>query len=166
MMKHYVIELVLVISLGLAFLFIANMKREVEVQKIEVRDTIYVDSVRIQEKTVLKYVQKYDTVIEYITARDTILVNVEIPISHYQYKDTIDSFSVDIKYSGYNACLEDVRVKYQADLQKPVRRQKNHVLGQSIVLGAHVGFGIDRNFQFSPYLGIGVTYGFGYCWKK
>lgn len=135
-------------------------------------DTIIRDSIQIQEKVKLKYVTKYDTAIyiKHDTFMDT--VYVQLPINHYQYRDTgsTDSskYNIGINYSGYKASLDSVWFNYSYIPQTIVKTKKNG-WGQFVGVGLQVGVGPsinarDGTFVTGPYVGVGVTYGFGYHW--
>ena len=135
-------------------------------------DTIIRDSIQIQEKVKWKYVTKYDTAIyiKHDTFMDT--VYVQLPINHYQYRDTggTDSskYNIGINYSGYKASLDSVWFNYSYTPQTIVRTKRNG-WGQYVGVGLQVGIGPsvnarDGTFITGPYVGVGVTYGFGYHW--
>jgi len=136
-------------------------------------DTIIRDSIQIQEKVKWKYVTKYDTAIriQHDTFLDT--VYVQIPIDHYQYRDTgsTDStkYSLGIDYSGYKASLDSVWFNYSYTPQTIVKTKRNG-WGPYVGIGLNVGYGatinaIDRTFVPGPYIGVGVSIGWCYKWK-
>jgi hypothetical protein len=133
-------------------------------------DTIIRDSIQIQEKVKWKYVTKYDTVIYIQTDTMTDTVYVQIPIDHYQYRDTgsTDStkYSLGINYSGYKASLDSVWFNYSYIPQTIVKTKRNG-WGQYIGVGLQVGYGvgidpIKQTFYPMPTISVGISYGFGY----
>lgn len=151
---------------------VAQIEEKYAPEPIIVHDTIIRDSIQIKEKIKWKYVTKYDTMI-YIQ-RDTMTdtIYVQIPIDHYQYRDTgsTDStkYSLGINYSGYKASLDSVWFNYSYT-PKTIVKTKRNGWGQYVGVGIQVGMGPtinakDGTFVTGPYIGVGVTYGFGYHW--
>lgn len=147
-----------------------------ETVTVEVRDTIHIEKERIVEHTVPVYVEKFDTIVKYIEHRDsvtdTISVPVEIPITHYEYKDTISTDSsscyLDIQYSGFKAEINDIGVTYHLTREIPVER-KYSGFGQAVGVSINAGYGLsyhDKQIIPGPYVGIGISYTFGYVWLK
>lgn len=137
-------------------------------KEIILRDTICTE--RLVEKT--KYVQilRVDTIRDTITVagKDTI-IGFEIPIQKYAYNDTIKTDSttaiIGIDFSGYNAKLDEVRLDYTYKQKEPLKSKKKPVFGQSIAVGIQAGYGVGMQpFRAEPYIGVGVTYGFGITW--
>jgi hypothetical protein len=97
---------------------------------------------------------------------------IEIPIDHYQYRDTgsTDStkYTLGINYSGFQPTLDSVWFNYSYT-PKTIVKTKRNGWGQYIGVGVQVGVGPsinarDGTFVTGPYVGVGVTYGFGYHW--
>ena len=137
-------------------------------------DTIIRDSIQIQEKVKWKYVTKYDTAIyvKHDTFMDT--VYVQLPINHYQYRDTggTDSskYNIGINYSGYRASLDSVWFNYSYTPQTIVKTKRNG-WGYCVSIGPQIGYGatintVDRTFIPGPYIGVGVSIGWCYHWRK
>ena len=166
---------VLLVGIGGFLLYdykVAQIEEKYALKPIIVHDTIIRDSIQIQEKVKWKYATEYDTVIyvQIDTITDTIYV--QIPIDHYQYRDTgiTDStkYSLGINYSGYKASLDSVWFNYSYTPQTIVRTKRNG-WGQYVGVGLQVGIGPsvnarDGTFITGPYVGVGITYGFGYHW--
>jgi hypothetical protein len=151
---------------------VAQIEEKYAPEPIVVHDTIIRDSIQIQEKVKWKYVTKYDTMIYVQMDTMTDTVYVQIPIDHYQYRDTgsTDStkYSLGINYSGYKASLDSVWFNYSYTPQTIVKTKRNG-WGQYVGVGVQVGIGPNINvrdgtFVTGPYVGVGVTYGFGYHW--
>ena len=165
----------LLVSIGGILLYdykVAQIEEKYTPKPIVQHDTIVRDSIQIQEKVKWKYRTTYDTTI--LVFRDTVhdTVMIEIPIDHYQYRDTgsTDStkYSLGIDYSGYKATLDSVWFNYSYTPQTIVKTKKNG-WGQYVGVGIQVGIGPsinarDGTFVTGPYIGVGVTYGFGYHW--
>lgn len=138
---------------------------------VQIHDTISITDTIIQEKIRTIYRTHADTF--YICAHDSIhdTIWMQIPIDHKLYANRIKadsgSFDVAIKYSGYKASLDSVGILYHAAV-KPSVIEKKRGLGQFIGIGIGVGYGctmIDQRVYAAPYVGVHVTYGFGYTWR-
>lgn len=141
----------------------------VPINPVEIHDTIKIDSVRIVEKTKIVDKSVFDTT--YIWKYDTITdtIKLEIPIEHKEYIDTLrtDTSEIDlrIKYSGFKTSLDEIDITNHYYVKQPVKTNKIKV-GQSITLGVQTGYGVTLTDQpqFSPYIGLGITYGLGITW--
>lgn len=151
---------------------VAQIEEKYAPEPIIVHDTIIRDSIQIKEKIKWKYITKYDTVIYVQRDTTTDTIYVQIPIDHYQYRDTgsTDStkYSLGINYSGYKASLDSVWFNYSYT-PKTIVKTKRNGWGQYVGVGIQVGMGPtinakDGTFVTGPYIGVGVTYGFGYHW--
>lgn len=135
-----------------------------------IHDTITRDSIQIQEKIKWKYRTVYDTafVIQKDTVSDT--VYMEIPIDHYQYRDTggTDSvkYTLGVNYSGFKPRLDSVWVNYSYTPHTIVKTKKNG-WGQFVGFGFGIGAGAtvaESKVHIGPQIGVHVVYGFGYHW--
>ena len=97
---------------------------------------------------------------------------VYIPIEHKQYKDTFITDTsktyLSIDYSGYKASIDNISFYSNYNI-KPIEKNKIKGFGQFVGLSINVGYGIglnynDKSFNNSPYIGIGISYGWGYHW--
>lgn len=151
---------------------VAQIEEKYVPEPIIIHDTIIKDSIQIKEKIKWKYRTVYDTAI--ITNIDTFIdtVKIHIPIDHYQYRDTgsTDStkYTLGINYSGFKPSLDSVWFNYSY-IPKTIVKTKKNGWGQYVGVGVQVGIGPsvnarDGTFVTGPYIGIGVTYGFGYHW--
>lgn len=149
---------------------VAQIEEKYPPEPIIQHDTIVRDSIQIQEKVKWKYKTKYDTaiIIQKDTVKDT--VYIQIPISHYQYRDTISTdsvgYSLGINYSGYKATLDTVWVNHWYT-PKTIVKTKRNGWGQNIGIGIQAGYGAlinarDGTFVTGPTLSIGISYSFGY----
>jgi hypothetical protein len=166
---------VLLVGIGVILLYdykVTQIKEKYAPEPIIQHDTIIRDSIQIQEKVKWKYRTKYDTTL--LVFRDTVhdTVMIEIPIDHYQYRDTgsTDStrYTLGINYSGFQPTLDSVWFNYSYTPQTIVKTKRNG-WGQYVGVGVQVGVGPNINvrdgtFVTGPYVGVGVTYGFGYHW--
>ena len=139
-------------------------------EPIVVHDTIIRDSIQIQEKVKWKYITKHDTAI-YIQ-HDTIIdtIYIQIPISHYQYRDTISTdsvgYSLGINYSGYKATLDTVWINHWYT-PKTVVKTKRNGWGQFVGIGLGVGAGatvVNNVVYTGPEISLNIVYGCGYHW--
>jgi hypothetical protein len=165
----------LLVSIGGILLYdykVAQIEEKYTPKPIIQHDTIVRDSIQIQEKVKWKYRTKYDTTLLVFrdTVHDTILI--EIPIDHYQYRDSgsTDStkYNLGINYSGFKPTLDSVWFNYSYT-PKTIVKTKRNGWGQYVGVGLQVGVGPsinarDGTFVTGPYIGVGVTYGFGYHW--
>ena len=146
--------------------------KQLESQIITIHDTTTVTVEKIKEKEKIKRVVEYDTflIVEKDTVRDTVYVS--LPIEYKQYRDTFNTDTsctiLDIKYSGYKSSLDGVYI-HSSFTQKERIKVKSTGFGQFIGVGLQLGYGaginpINKTFQPSPYIGVGVTYGWGYHW--
>lgn len=148
--------------------------RNLEPQIITIHDTTIVTQERIKEKEKVKYVTNTDTFFVYQNTIDSLFIKdtvyVQIPIEHKQYIDTITTDTtktiLDIKYSGYKTSLDGVYVQ-TSFTQKERVKVKHTGFGQFVGVGLHLGYGaninhIDKTFNPGPYIGVGVTIGWGY----
>lgn len=144
--------------------------KQLEPQIVTIHDTTTVTVEKIKEKEKIKRVVEYDTflIVEKDTVRDTVYVS--LPIEYKQYRDTFNTDTsrtiLDIKYSGYKAQLDGLYVESHYKARETVK-VKHTGFGQFVGVGLQVGCGatvntIDRTFVPGPYLGIGITYGWGY----
>ena len=166
---------VLLVGIGGFLLYdyeVAQIEEKYAPKPIIQHDTIIRDSIQIQEKVKWKYRTKYDTTL--LVFRDTVhdTVMIEIPIDHYQYRDTgsTDStkYTLGINYSGFKPTLDSVWFNYSYTPQTIVKTKRNG-WGQYVGVGLQVGVGPsinakDGTFVTGPYIGVGITYGFGYHW--
>lgn len=170
-----IVVLVLILSLlaniGLG-IKIANTDTEVIETYVQVTDTVVVDSIKIQEKIKLKYITTFDTlyVFETDTTKDS--VQVAIPIEHKVYKDTIKkdsiTYNLQIDYSGFKPTLDRIALDATFN-QTEIKIMKPKKWRQYVGVSLQVGYGINYDLMTKtptvcPYIGLGVSYGFGYTW--
>lgn len=131
-------------------------------------DTIVVvehDTIR-STRTVLQETYKYDTVM----LRDTVFI-ADIP---QNYVDSTEDYRIDIratKLYGYDLDIYKTSTNTQVLPREPqtAGKERKGRFGQSIVVGLQVGYGLGvqpatMQARFEPYIGIGITYGWGYHW--
>lgn len=142
--------------------------KQLEPQIVTIHDTTTVTIEKIKEKEKIKRVVEYDTFL--IVEKDTVYVS--LPIEYKQYRDTFNTDTsrtiLDIKYSGYKAQLDGLYVESHYKARETVKI-KHTGFGQFIGVGLQLGYGasinpVNKTFQPSPYIGVGVTYGWGYHW--
>lgn len=167
----------LLVSIGGFLLYdykVAQIEEKYTPKPIIQHDTIIRDSIQIQEKVKWKYRTKYDTTL--LVFRDTVhdTVLIEIPIDHYQYRDSgsTDStkYTLGINYSGFKPTLDSVWFNYSYTPQTIVKTKRNG-WGYCVSIGPQIGYGatintVDRTFIPGPYIGVGVSIGWCYHWSK
>lgn len=146
--------------------------KQLEPQIVTIHDTTTVTVEKIKEKEKIKRVVEYDTflIVEKDTVRDTVYVS--LPVEYKQYRDTFNTDTsrtiLDITYSGYKAQLDGLYVESHYTARETIKI-KHTGFGQFIGVGLQLGYGasinpVNKTFQPSPYIGVGVTYGWGYHW--
>ena len=121
--------------------------------------TIRVDTIRV-ERTFTDYI--YDTIV----VNDTVYV-ADIP---RVYTDSTADYALNVRaVKMYDYRLDifrvDTIIRYVQE--KPTEPKKSGKMGQSVVIGLQVGYGLGvqpttMQARFEPYIGIGITYGFGF----
>ena len=125
-------------------------------------DTVYSsDTVRwpiVRDSVVTRYVtrrlavMRVDTVRQSDTVRAVDTVEVSLPIVQKVYRDTNYTAWV----SGYEPRLDSVSVRHrEVTLTKVTRGESRWGVG------VQVGYGIDKTFKPTPYVGVGLMYRLG-----
>lgn len=165
----YIVPLLIGIVIGI-LINIPSCQKHPEPKIIykEVHDTVTIDSVRIKWKTKLVEVYRIDTF--YVKeSGDTVKLD-SIPITEYQYKDTIktDSTSTEmvIYYSGFNASLDSIWLKHNYFEKETTIVKEPKKVGLVWAVGVGVGFGGHANinsgtFGYGPQIGIYGIVGLG-----
>lgn len=133
----------------------------------EARTVVRTDTVVVVQRDTLREVRRveqvryrYDTVV----VNDTVYVRDEPRVwadSTERYRIAIEA----VKLYGYELDLyraDTVRMVETTAVVEPAKRKGRW--GQSVVVGIQVGYGFTPGLQAAPYVGVGVTYGFGYAW--
>lgn len=133
--------------------------KETEVVHTDTIQTIRVDTIRV-ERTFTDYI--YDTIV----VNDTVYV-ADIP---RVYTDSTSDYTLNVRaVKMYDYRLDifrsDTITRYIQE--KPTEPKKMGKIGQSVVIGLQVGYGFGvqpktMQARFEPYIGIGITYGFGF----
>lgn len=131
-------------------------------------DTIVVvkhDTIR-SIRTILQETYKYDTVV----LRDTVFI-ADIP---QNYVDSTTDYRIDIratKLYGYDLDIYKTSTTTQVLPREPqtASKERRGRFGQSLVIGLQAGYGLGvqpstMQARFEPYVGVGITYGWGYNW--
>lgn len=131
-------------------------------------DTVVVvknDTIR-STRTILQETYKYDTIV----LRDTVFI-ADFPQS---YVDSTEDYRIDIravKLYGYDLDIYKTSTNTQVLPREPqtASKQRRGRFGQSIAVGLQAGYGLGvqpstMQARFEPYVGIGITYGWGYSW--
>lgn len=94
-----------------------------------------------------------------------------VPITQSEYRDTFltdtSRAEVGVLFSGYNARIDSIGINYQLTQEPRVERKKSG-FGWCVMPSIQVGYGLGLNGNIvtaSPYIGIGVSIGWGYHWK-
>ena len=130
-----------------------------EVVHTDTIQTIRVDTIRV-ERTFTDYI--YDTIV----VNDTVYV-ADIP---RVYTDSTADYALNVRaVKMYDYRLDIFRVDTITRYiqEKPTEPKKRGKLGQSVVIGLQAGYGLGvqpttMQARFEPYIGIGITYGFGF----
>ena len=139
-----------------------------------IHDTIIRDSIQIQEKVVTRYLTQEKIVFDTVIQNDTFTIYVPIPIEHKSYRDfqltDTAQWELGINYSGYKPSLDSVWFNYSY-IPKEVVKTKENALRQFIGVSVNIGYGatintIDRTFVPGPYIGVGISYGWGWTFKS
>ena len=161
----------LLVGIGVILLYdykVTQIEEKYTPKPIIQHDTIIRDSIQIQEKVKWKYRTKYDTT--FLVFRDTVhdTVMIEIPIDHYQYRDTgsTDStrYTLGINYSGFQPTLDSVWFNYSYTPQTIVKTKRNG-WGQFVGVGIGVGANatvVGNTVYAGPGVSLNIIYGFGY----
>lgn len=133
--------------------------KETEVIHTDTIQTIRVDTIRV-ERTFTDYV--YDTIV----VNDTLYI-ADIP---RVYTDSTADYALNVRaVKMYDYRLDIFRVDTITRYiqEKPTEQKKRGKFGQSVVIGLQAGYGLSvqpttMQARFEPYIGIGITYGFGF----
>lgn len=159
-------------------------------EPIVIHDTIkQTDTIRLRAHTKMVEVIRYDTIwmrensaenahtttdsnhcVDTTEMVDSIAV--AIPITQSEYRDTFltdtSRAEVGVLFSGYNARIDSIGINYQVTHYNRVERKKSG-FGWVVAPSIQVGYGLGLNGNIvtaSPYVGIGVSIGWGYHWTK
>ena len=189
---HYIsFALGLLLGLTIALSFRSCGKEEAQTEQVVVHDTIkQTDTIRLREKTKTIEVIRYDTIwLEKVDSAEnahtttdsdhcgdtTEMVDTNadfalIPITQSEYRDTFltdtSRAEVGVLFSGYNARIDSIGINYQLTHNNRVKRKKSG-FGWCVMPSIQVGYGLGLNGNIvtaSPYIGIGVSIGWGYHW--
>lgn len=145
---------------------------------------------RLTAPTTDRVAVQYDTIV--IVERDTLTIRERVKQWRYHYDtirvhDTVYIADVPRQYTDsttdYRLAVKAVKMyDYSLDIyrtdtltryvpQVPTERTETsrRGFGQSIVVGLQVGYGLGvqpatMQARFEPYIGVGITYGWGYHW--
>lgn len=149
-----------------------------DLQPIVLHDTISVhDTAYIAKHTKPKEVVRWDTLYLPAVAENAITDTTDadyalVPITQSEYRDTFATDStraeIAVLFSGYNAKIDSVGLTYEATIQPKVYVKKKgwkFFVGPAIQVG--YGAGLNGNQVIaSPYVGVGVSLGWGYTFTK
>ena len=157
-------------------------------EPIVIHDTIkQTDTLRLRAKTKTIEVIRYDTIWmredsaenahtttdsnHYGDTTEMVdSIAIPIPITQSEYRDTFltdtSRAEVGVLFSGYNARIDSIGINYQLTQEPRVERKKSG-FGWCVMPSIQVGYGLRLNGNIvtaSPYVGIGVSIGWGYHW--
>lgn len=125
-------------------------------------DTVYrCDTVRcpiVRDSVVTRYVtrrlavMRVDTLRQCDTVRAVDTVEVSLPIVQKVYRDTNYTAWV----SGYEPRLDSISVRHRTIIERRTVRERGRW-----GVGLQVGYGIDKTFKPTPYVGVGLMYRLG-----
>lgn len=168
--------MILLLAVILALLFTGKCTKLPQ-ESDEPEPKVFYDTISLHD-TIIKWKVRVDSVTHYDTTfvfiKDSVgdSLQVELPITHNSFSDSVitDSSKVflDIRYSGFQASLDEVNVRTQYTL-KPETVVKKTGWGPMVVAGVHLGYGASvtptGQVYLGPELSLGITVGFGYKWK-
>lgn len=140
-------------------------------ETVVVKDTItitkYEDKIRYVTKfdTIInfEYIHHHDSITDTINVHDTVVLPIEHKVSEFTIKKNDLALNEKIYYHGFKAEIDSTNIDYTF-IYEP-KKGKNYKVGQSIVIGIQGGYGMGfqpgGTYMFEPYIGVGVTYGFG-----
>ena len=136
-----------------------------QIERIVVRDTIVQTDTISYTKIIKQDKYHYDTIV----VNDTVYIE-DIPQT---YSDSTDTYKIDINaVKLYDYSLDIYKVDtFFREIEKVPQIERKSGWGWSINAGLQIGYGLNVNphnmqANFSPYIGVGVSLGFGYSWKK
>lgn len=160
-----VICLLLVWLLGFTARRTENNPTPAEVIRYDTIVVVQRDTIR-STRTILQETYKYDTVVRH----DTVFI-ADFP---QNYVDSTTDYRIDIravKLYGYDLDIYKTSTNTQVLPREPqtASKQRRGRFGQSVVIGLQAGYGLGvqpstMQARFEPYVGIGITYGWGYSW--
>ena len=180
MWKRFVIVGVISLVVGtvIGWLLTKHYYAPTPVTPTTIHDTVFRDSIQIKEVIKWKYRTTKDSIISHgpivTTDNDTIIIpndTISIPIDHYDYSDSAVTDTSCVKwtvlYSGYNASIDTFYLDWTFTPSTPIE-VKDNGWSQFVGIGASIGYGLGcaNPLRFEPFIGITVTYGWGYHWKS
>ena len=162
---YYILTALAGIAVGILLMWL--LRKPISTEPIVLHDTISVtDTLRIAGKTRTLYVR--DTL--YVQRTDTQFIKTLI----YAAKEYRDTFATDtsrielaVAFSGYNAKIDSVGINYRFEIEPRVVEKKKgwrFFVGPSVQVGYGVAFG--QPIIAAPYVGVGVSIGWGYTFIK
>lgn len=161
------------IGVGVLAMWLCNRCSHEPIEPIVIHDTICrTDTAYLAGKTKTLYITRYDTIREWEYDTITHTEYAVVPIEQKLYKDTFatDTSSIElaVAFSGYNAKIDSVGLDYTFVVQPRVIDKKKgwrFFVGPAIQVGYGVGLNGNQVIA-SPYVGVGVSLGWGYTFTK
>ena len=142
-------------------------------EPIVLHDTLKVtDTLRIAGKTRVITEYAWDTLI--VTEKDTLrdTIRVQLPMESKEYRDTFATdtsrIELGVHFSGYKAKIDSIDLQYRFEVE-PRMYEKKRDWRWAVTPSIQVGYGasiVGQQVYAAPYVGVGVSVGFGYTWKK
>lgn len=149
------IIIILLIVFGAGFFTKSIIMNNTKYENCIVRiDSIYITDTVI--KPIPKYIDriKYDTI---ITPNDTVYIPIEkSEIIHNINTDSIKG-TIKAVYSGYNASIDTLIYNLSFQQKTLLKRRK-----MGFTVGLTGGVGYDFNNKVTPFIGVGVTWGYNF----
>lgn len=164
----YLIAILLGIIVGLLISIPScNVQEKHIIEYIEKHDTITVEKERIVEKTKIKYIDRIDTF--YVKESGDTVLAPDLPIEYKVYEDTIknDSTSTEIKieYSGFNPEINNIWLRHNY-VEKHETVIKTKKIGIVWFVGFSLGYDAcvdvtNKTFNHGPGLSLSAGIGIG-----
>lgn len=144
------------VGVGVGYVGFGRGKEIVRADTVYRRDTVRWpvtrDSVVTRHVTRRLTVMRVDTVRQSDTVRAVDTVEVSLPIVQKVYRDTNYTAWV----SGYEPRLDSISVRHRTIIERRTVRERGRW-----GVGLGVGYGIDKTFKPTPYVGVGLMYRLG-----
>lgn len=138
------------VGVGVGYVGLGRGKEIVRADTVYRRDTVRWPVTR--DSVVTRYITRRLAVMRVDTVRAIDTVEVRLPIVQKVYRDTNYTAWV----SGYEPRLDSISMRHREVTLTKVAR-----VGGRWGVGVQVGYGIDKTFKPTPYVGVGLMYRLG-----
>lgn len=154
---RYIIIIILSLIAGIVVGTCAgsNTKTETATDTLYIRDTVRQPVAH--DSTIIRYItrkvllSKTDTITQCDTLHTSDTVLVTLPVTQKIYRDTNYTAWV----SGYEASLDSITVTHKTIERTQTMQTKDK---SKWSIGIQAGVGVDKSFNPTLYLGVGLTY--------